>query len=335
MFAGQAAVALDNARRAEGLEKAVAERTTELEGRVNELAIISRIQQGMASKLDFQGIVDLVGDTLREEFRLGDLGIRWVDKASDHVLYLYEYEHGKRLDLPPTPVRRDRPLTAAMLRGETVVMSSRAEMAKWDLNTIEGTDQSKSCLFAPIIGTSGTVGSIVLENYERENAYGEAAVRLITTIASSMGVALENASRFDETQGLLKETEQRAAELAVINSIQQGISSKLDFQAIVDLTGDKLREVFHTGDLSIRWWERETSTVRGLYAYEHGTRLPLLSVPLRPGSPSDRALRERVVVAVNTRAESDAHGPRAFYRAGPHRRGRPGSRPHHAGEPRA
>ena len=67
-----------------------------------------------------------------------------------------------------------------------------------------------------------------------------------------MGVALENARLFDETQRLLKETEQRAAELAVINSIQQGMAAELDFQAIVDLVGDKLRELFSTADLGIR-----------------------------------------------------------------------------------
>ena len=68
-------------------------------------------------------------------------------------------------------------------------------------------------------------------------------MRLLETVASRMGVALENARLFDETQRLLKETEQRAAEMAVINSIQQGIAGELDFQAIVDLVGDKLREV--------------------------------------------------------------------------------------------
>ncbi len=61
-----------------------------------------------------------------------------------------------------------------------------------------------------------------------------------------MGVALENARLFDETQRLLKETEQRNAELAVINSVQQGMAAELDFQAIVDLVGDKMREMFRT-----------------------------------------------------------------------------------------
>ena len=39
----------------------------------------------------------------------------------------------------------------------------------------------------------------------------------------------------------------------MINSIQQGVGAELDFQAIVDLVGDKLREVFRTGDISITW----------------------------------------------------------------------------------
>jgi spermidine/putrescine transport system permease protein len=52
-------------------------------------------------------------------------------------------------------------------------------------------------------------------------------VRLLQTVAASMAVALQSAQRFDETQRLLKETEQRNAELAVINSIQQGIAGNL------------------------------------------------------------------------------------------------------------
>ena len=38
-------------------------------------------------------------------------------------------------------------------------------------------------------------------------------MRLLETLANSMSVALENARLFDETKRLLKETEQRNAEL--------------------------------------------------------------------------------------------------------------------------
>ena len=44
-----------------------------------------------------------------------------------------------------------------------------------------------------------------------------------------MGVALENARLFDETKRLLAETDQRAAELAVINEIGAALAEQLDF----------------------------------------------------------------------------------------------------------
>ena len=102
-----------------------------------------------------------------------------------------------------------------------VVMNSRAEMAAMGIGAIPGTDVPLSTVMVPIVGSDRVLGLIVLEDYARENVYGEADVRLLSTVAAGMGVALENARLFDETQRLFKAEQQRAAELAIINSIQQ------------------------------------------------------------------------------------------------------------------
>src|SRR5205814_9364292 len=141
----------------------------------------------------------------------------------------------KHAQLPPSPSF----LTMVKPRQRCVV-NKPAEYAAAGLKAIPATDQARSGVRFPILGSDRVLGSVVMEDYARENAFGEAEVRLITTVAASMGVALENARLFDETQRLLKETEQRAAELAVINRIQEGMAAELDFQAIVDLVGDKL-----------------------------------------------------------------------------------------------
>ena len=132
-----------------------------------------------------------------------------------------------------------------------------------------------------------------LENHRPDNAYGDADVRLLSTIAASMGVALENARLFDETQRLLKETERRSSELAVINSIQQGMAKELNFQAIVDLVGDKLREMFATGDLAIHWRDESTDIVHHLYVYEHGQRLAQRTSAVQAGSEDQPGAADR------------------------------------------
>ena len=86
----------------------------------------------------------------------------------------------------------------------------------------------------------GQPAYIGLQNIDRENAFSESDVACCKHLPTGMSVALENARLFDETQRLLKETEQRAAELAIINSVQKGLASKLEMQDIYDLVGDKI-----------------------------------------------------------------------------------------------
>src|SRR5450756_3098137 len=73
-----------------------------------------------------------------------------------------------------------------------------------------------------------------------------------------MSVALENARLFDETQRLLKETEKRATELRIINSVQEGLAQKPDTASIYDLVGNKIRELYPQADLFIGKYESGT-----------------------------------------------------------------------------
>ena len=83
-----------------------------------------------------------------------------------------------------------------------------------------------------------------------------------TSRLTSLGVALENVRLFErDAQRLLAETEQRNGELAVINSVQQGLASKLEMQAIIDLVGDKLCEVVSSDSLDIRLYDRQANLV--------------------------------------------------------------------------
>ena len=87
-------------------------------------------------------------------------------------------------------------------------------------------------------------GIVSLQNLDKEHAFSESDVSFLTTLVNSMSVALENARLFDETNRLLKETEQRTAELALINSVQEGLVREMDIQSIYDLVGDRVQKLF-------------------------------------------------------------------------------------------
>ena len=90
--------------------------------------------------------------------------------------------------------------------------------------------------------------------------------------------------RTAEARSAQATAEQRAAELAIINSIQQGMAGELDFQAIVDLVGDKLREVFASQDLYIGLLDADGKTMRMPYSVEHGVRMAQQSVRAERGA---------------------------------------------------
>src|SRR6202008_1032593 len=147
-------------------------------------------------------------------------------------------------------------------------------MAELGSTNVGGATVDNSYIFVPIL-RGEVVSGVMSVGKQAAHAFSESDVSLLSTLGNAMSVALENARLFDETQRLLKETEQRNAELAIINSIQQGLAAELHFQAVVNLVGDKLREVFATPDLVITWYDEKENLGHYLYTYEHGRRLDI------------------------------------------------------------
>jgi GAF domain-containing protein len=130
---------------------------------------------------------------------------------------------------------------------------------------------SESWLGVPILATDRVIGVVALESL-RPAAFDEADERLLGTLAASLGVALENARLFDETRRLLAETDQRAAELAVVNEIGLALAKQLDFQSIIELVGERVRTILSASTLYIAIHDLETNLIRFPYAVEDDAR---------------------------------------------------------------
>ncbi|MEP6739543.1 MAG: GAF domain-containing protein, partial [Caldimonas sp.] len=302
---------LSDAERAEGLERSLAERTAELaaanaraEQRAAELAVIGSIQTGMTEALNFQAIVDLVGDKLREVLHTESIGIHWYEEPTNLLHHLYMQERGVREHPPPSAPSPCGAWVQMNRTRQAVVARNQAEMVEQSLIEAPSPEICLSLMGVPIFGGDRLLGFIHVHDHAREAAFGDAQVRLLGTIAAGMGVALENARLFAETQRLLKETEQRNAEMAVIGSIHEGMAAELNFQAIVDLVGDKLRTVLNTGDMYIFLKDPGEDLMHQVYVVEHGVRLTgLQSFVLHREAPLNRKLLSRQPVVLNTRAE--------------------------------
>jgi len=276
------------------LEKTVADRTKELsqrivenarlfdetnrllketEQRTAELSLINSVQEGLAKELDMQGIYDLVGEKIRDVFDAQAVFIATLDPDKGVEEFTYAIEKGKRYFLKPRPYDSLRKHLIES-KEKILINSNMAEaMDKFGLKVLPGTEVPRSMLFVPLIAGDQVKSYVSLQNIDKENAFTDADVRLLETVANSMSVALENARLFDETNRLLKETEQRTAELAVINSVQEGLVREMNMQAIYDLVGNRICDLFDTQTVLIRTFDHRAEMENWQYAIERGQRL--------------------------------------------------------------
>ncbi len=266
-------------RAASELEQRVAERTAQLqasnaalEQRKAELEIVNEVGQVLATELDFQTVIDLIGDKLHEIFHARDLTIRLYDAQTNLLHWPYAIDGGQRIDVEPIPLGPG--FTAHIISTrQPLVVNQDMEKRTGELSSfvIPGTTQNQSFLGVPILAGDQVIGVITLED-PHENAYPESSVRLLTTFAANLGVSLQNARLFDETKRLLAETEQRARELTIINDVGQTLASKLEMQTIYDLVGDKLRDIFDAQVVSLMTHDRAANLVHYRYLIEKGER---------------------------------------------------------------
>ncbi|HVT84895.1 MAG TPA: GAF domain-containing protein [Chitinophagaceae bacterium] len=244
----------------------------ETEQRTAELAIINSVQQGLASKMEMQSIYDLVGEKMRELFNAQVIDIVSYDKLSNMIEDRYTYEKGDRTLLGPRPLKGFRRYVVTTAKPLVINKDVDGERPKYD-NTVLTGQAAKSLVMVPMVAGNEVTGVVSLQNLDKENAFSESDVNLLITLSSSMSVALESAKRFDETKRLLKETEQRTAELAVINSVQEGLAKELDMKGIYDLVGDRLSSLFPDSQtLVIRTFDHELGLEHWQYAKEKGKR---------------------------------------------------------------
>ncbi len=283
LYAAQSASTLENARL-----------FAETQQRLTELGAINTISQALTAQSSLEDLLPLVGEKVFETFDSNNGFVALYDSRTGEISFPYFVEAGERLTVEPRQLGQG--LTSIVIQSREPLLINRDSLRRTtELGALQQGAPAQSWLGVPITSGADVIGVLCVQDIEHEGRFSESDARLLTTIAANVGVAIQNARLFAQTQ-------QRAEELAVINDISQGLSGQLDEQTLVELVVDKLRQAFNRDSAYLALYDRATQMISIPYMIDSGARVSVDPFPLGEGLTS-LVIQQRAPLLIERDAE--------------------------------
>ncbi len=267
-LAASLSVALENARLFD-----------ETKRRAAELAIVNDVQAALAAELEPQAMYELVGTRANDVFDSQVVDIAVFDHENGTMGFPYSVERGNRFPYDSRPIMGFR--KHVLETKQPLLIAEKLRERGRELGQpdhIKG-EPALSAIFVPLLVGDEILGTISLQNLDREHAFDERDVSLLTTLAASLSVALRTGRLIDETQ-------KRVAELATINSVGETLTTELELTPLLAIVGDKLRDAFDADIAYIALLDEDRAAVDFPYYVEGGVHEPQEPLPFGEGLTS-------------------------------------------------
>ncbi|MBI4670815.1 MAG: GAF domain-containing protein [Chloroflexi bacterium] len=197
-----------------------------LETRVQELALLNQVGEMVTSELPLTERLVQAGEALRQFFRVPSLYISLYDPAA-HVLHTpYCYREGRQTQVAPVPDTRSG-FAFTMLQSRAPLLINeqlREQMQQADAPAFEEVTAA-AFLGAPILYGNDVVGVVGLSDANPAR-FDDTDLQLLTTLAATLGSAIQNARLFEGTQSALAQSD-------ALYQVVRDISAARDAQGVL------------------------------------------------------------------------------------------------------
>ena len=228
-LAAYTTIALDNA----GAYRVINEREHEIRDQAAELATINRITQALSSQLHMDRLIQLVGDQVRDLFHAPIAYVSLLDRST--MMLNFPYSYGEDSESVPF----GEGLTSQIVRtGQPLLINEDVDGSTARMGVHRLGRAAASYLGVPIPAGGETIGVISVQTTEQEGRFTEADQRLLSTVASAVGVAIHNARLFEDARQARAAAEQADAAKSsflstVSHELRTPLTSVLGFAKII------------------------------------------------------------------------------------------------------
>ncbi|MBN2146449.1 MAG: GAF domain-containing protein, partial [Anaerolineales bacterium] len=248
--ASQAASALQNARL-----------FVETQLRADELAVLNEMGREISEQLSPEELPETLYRYASRLIDCTNFYIALYDVENEEISFPYSIDDGKLVKWAPRKFGNG--LTEYIIRARKPVLV-RESVADWITQQL-GIEHigraAESWLGVPMVAGEQVVGVIAVQSYGTPNLYDEGDQNLLTAVASSAGIAIENARLF--------QTEQRRRQVAdTLREIARVVGSTLDLGQVTDRMLEQLARLVEFDRASIQLIQGDERQLIGARGYE-------------------------------------------------------------------
>jgi len=174
-----------------------------------ELAIINHVVQELTGELEFQKIIDLASQTIGELLKAHTLYIALYDKQTHKINFPY-YKAGDRQRMQPSMTLGEGLISKILQSAQPLLCETMQQQIDADVFMAKG--ECETFMGVPIMAGKEAIG-VLSVGHTQPGRYTQDDVRLVSTIAANLGIAIENARLYEETQAAKEALENRVNEL--------------------------------------------------------------------------------------------------------------------------
>ncbi|MCU0606119.1 MAG: GAF domain-containing protein [Candidatus Edwardsbacteria bacterium] len=215
------------------------------QSRINELSLLYDIGIVVTSVLETGKLLDSVVRVIREKLHYLKVAVLMVDAQTRSIYTGSQVGFQDDQHVEYRSVGGDSLAGQVAERGEPMVVSE----AHKDPRYVAVDDRVHSAVAVPIKREGRVVGILNIED-SRSNAFADSDVKLLTTLASQVSVALDNARLYEEAKRQINE-------LSVLHDVSTTVGSTLKVEALLSQVCQILQETFRYPKISILLTDQE------------------------------------------------------------------------------
>ena len=163
----------------------------------------------------------------------------------------YEY---RRSGIPPLADPWPSELTKALSQGEVVALPGRSMDTAAPSGDNDSHDAQPAVLAAPIKFRDQVIGVLDLQETDEPRHWTEDEITLVQAISDQVGLALENARLFADTQ-------RRAHQLGTINRIGLSVNSDLDLNGVLNALYKEIGQILNVDSFYVALYDPTTGMI--------------------------------------------------------------------------